>query len=63
MKIRVLSDLHIDMNSRYPLELVDNDIFTIVAGDISGLASVSSEWIDKNIKKCNAMKYHWLTGT
>lgn len=51
MKIRILSDLHIDINSRYPLELVDNNIFTIVAGDISGLTSVSADWIDKNIKK------------
>ena len=33
MKIRVLSDLHIDLNERYPLELDDKTTFTIVAGD------------------------------
>ena len=30
MKIRVISDLHIDVNEEYPLALKDKDIFTII---------------------------------
>ena len=36
MKIRVISDLHIDVNEEYPFTLKDKDIFTIICGDLSG---------------------------
>lgn len=49
MKIRIMSDLHIDVNMYYPLELEDKDTFTLVAGDVSGLIDYSKEWIDNNI--------------
>lgn len=52
MKIRLISDLHIDINRNYPLDLHKdgaNDMYTIVAGDISGLPTMSIEWVKKNI--------------
>lgn len=49
MKVRVISDLHIDINEDYPITY-DDDIFTIVAGDISGDPIISVEWIKQNIK-------------
>ena len=50
MKIRLISDLHIDINAKYPLELQD-DIFTLVAGDVSGYPDMSIDWIKKNIRR------------
>lgn len=50
MQIRVLSDIHIDINENYPIPEFKDDIFTIVAGDISGDPVVSSYWIEDNIK-------------
>lgn len=48
MKIRIISDLHIDLNKEYPR--YDDDIFTIVAGDISGDPYTTVGWIRNNIK-------------
>ena len=48
MKIRVLSDLHVDLNERYPLELDNKEIFTIVAGDTANNVDTSIDWIQKN---------------
>lgn len=50
MKIRIISDLHIDLNCQYPLSLRNKNIFTIIAGDISGHPEYSKKWIDANIK-------------
>ena len=50
MQIRVLSDIHIDINENYPIPSFEDDIFTIVAGDISGDPVISSYWIEDNIK-------------
>lgn len=51
MKIRVLSDLHIDVNKDYPFTLDSlDDCFTIIAGDISGSPDKTIEWINNNIK-------------
>ena len=50
MQIRVLSDIHIDINENYPIPEFEDDVFTIVAGDISGDPVVSSYWIEDNIK-------------
>lgn len=49
MKIRILSDLHIDVNYKYPLELKDKDTFTVIAGDISGYPEYRDEWLKNNI--------------
>ena len=52
MKIRLISDLHIDINHNYPLDLHKdgaNDVFTLVAGDVSGSPSFAAEWLKKNI--------------
>ena len=51
MKIRVLSDLHIDVNDRSPLRLKDNDTFTIIAGDTAASPELATEWIRQNIQK------------
>ena len=51
MKIRVISDLHIDVNEEYPFELNDKDTFTIVCGDISGYVDRTSKWLQENIKQ------------
>lgn len=48
MKIRVISDLHIDANEE-PLVLENRDLFTIVAGDISGNIDMTTEWIRNNL--------------
>jgi len=50
MKIRVLSDLHIDLNGKLPYELPDDDVFTVVCGDISGSVDKTCRWIDDNIR-------------
>lgn len=47
MKIRILSDLHLDINYNYPLEYND-DVFTIIAGDTAGVIEEGIEWIRKN---------------
>lgn len=54
MKIRVISDLHIDINDRYPLDLHKddaNDIYTLVAGDISGYPEKNVEWLKRNVNQ------------
>lgn len=48
-KFRVISDIHIDVNDKYPFTL-DDDIFTIICGDTSGTPIESIKWIKKNIK-------------
>lgn len=50
MKIRILSDIHADFNKNYPLELQDKEIFTLLAGDISGYPEIGINWIKENIK-------------
>lgn len=52
MKIRLISDLHIDINERYPLDLHENgsnDVFTLIAGDVSGYPKMTIEWIKHNV--------------
>lgn len=51
MKIRLISDLHIDVNGDFPS--IDNNIFTIVAGDIAGSPRVCIKWLKRNkVKGC-----------
>lgn len=52
MKIRLLSDLHIDINHMYPLDLMEyglDDMFTLIAGDVSGSPRLTAEWLKKNV--------------
>jgi len=49
MKFRIISDLHIDINHKIPLEY-DDDVFTVVCGDISGYAEDSIQWIAQNVR-------------
>lgn len=54
MKIRLISDLHIDINESYGVSLVENgpnDVYTLIAGDICGKSEKTIEWIKKNVKK------------
>lgn len=50
MKIRIISDLHIDVNAGYSFRLKDTEIFTVVCGDISGYFEKTSRWLNKYIK-------------
>ena len=50
-KFRVISDLHLDINERYPLELKDKDAFTVVCGDTAGETELGVEWIRKNVRR------------
>lgn len=47
-KFRVISDLHLDVNSSYKLELKDKDVFTVVCGDTSGYPDLTIDWIKQN---------------
>lgn len=52
MKIRLISDLHIDINDKYPLDLHQsgaNDVYTLVAGDICGSPTKAIDWIKRNL--------------
>ena len=50
MKIRIISDLHLDVNADYPLELTDKQAFTIICGDISGDFAKATTWLDDNVQ-------------
>lgn len=50
MKIRIMSDIHNDVNHKYPFRLADVDKFTIVAGDISGSRYDTINWVNDNMK-------------
>jgi hypothetical protein len=47
-KFRVLSDLHLDINEKYPITLDNKDIFTIICGDTSGYPDMTIKWIKEN---------------
>lgn len=49
MKIRILSDLHVDYNGRNKINYND-DIFTIICGDTAQTPSAGIDWIKQNIK-------------
>ena len=48
-KFRVISDLHLDVNERYPISLND-DVFTVICGDTSGSPTMTIDWIKNNVK-------------
>lgn len=50
MHIRIISDMHIDVNATKSLELNDRDTFTVVAGDVAGDPIVASAWLKDNVR-------------
>ena len=46
-----MSDLHVDINERYPLELKDKDVFTVICGDMGGETEMGIDWIRKNVRR------------
>ena len=50
-RFRQLSDLHLDINEDYPLELKDKDIFTVICGDTAGNTEMGIDWIRKNVRR------------
>ena len=51
MKIRLISDLHIDVNNTYGVSIPNNDVFTLIAGDICGTVDNTIEWVKNNVKR------------
>jgi len=54
MKIRLISDLHLDINADYELDFKAeglDDVFTIVAGDICGSPAKAVQWLKNNISR------------
>lgn len=49
MKIKVISDLHLDINEDFPFVLNEKDIFTIVCGDISADTKHTMSWLNQNL--------------
>ena len=51
MKIRIFSDIHVDINEHFPFSFkgADQDIFTLIPGDVSGNVKLSAKWIQQNI--------------
>ena len=51
MKIRIFSDIHVDINERFPFSFKgeDKDMFTLIAGDVSGNPKLTAKWIKENI--------------
>ena len=51
MKIKIMSDLHIDVNHQYLFPILDDkDVFTIICGDTSGDYNLTRNWIRENIR-------------
>lgn len=50
MKVRIISDLHLEINSGNPFRLDDTETFTVICGDISGYYEETSRWLKKNVK-------------
>lgn len=48
-----MSDLHVDYNDRYPLEIPEDgrDVFTVLCGDTSGGPETTIEWVRKNVRR------------
>ena len=50
MELRIISDLHLDINTGMPFDLKDKSIFTIICGDISGYFLKTSKWLNRNVE-------------
>ncbi|MFI3242479.1 MAG: metallophosphoesterase [Alphaproteobacteria bacterium] len=51
MRLRIISDLHLDFNHNYKAEIKDKEVFTIICGDTSAYFQKTSKWLRKNIKQ------------
>lgn len=53
MKIRIFSDIHVDVNAGFPFSFKDQDkdVFTLIAGDVSGNPKLTAKWVKSNINK------------
>jgi predicted phosphodiesterase len=51
MLLRVISDLHLDINRKYPLYLKQNCDYTLVAGDLGGDRLLAEKWLRDNVTK------------
>ena len=53
MKIRIISDLHIDVNDGFPFSLKgdEKEVFALLAGDISGNVKLTARWLKSNIRR------------
>jgi Icc-related predicted phosphoesterase len=51
MKIRIFSDIHVDINQKFPFSFKEGekDTFTLIAGDVSGNPKLTAKWIKANI--------------
>ena len=49
MIIRVVSDLHIDINQDKPFGLIKKSQFTIICGDIAGSIRKTTGWLNSNV--------------
>lgn len=68
MRIRIISDIHCDINSNDIYNYNFSDDFVICCGDISGDRFATENWIKKNIKSGifiagNHLGYNMATGT
>lgn len=52
MKIRVFSDIHLDVNEGFPFSFKEGekDIFTLIPGDISGNPKLTAKWVKENVR-------------
>ena len=50
MKLRIIADIHIDINKAKNYQFNFGDDFIVACGDISGDRFTTENWIKKNIK-------------
>ena len=61
MKIRIISDLHIDVNSGYPFRLTDTKTFTVICGDIGAYFNKTSKYIPLiYFSSVTSVLFQWL---
>ena len=67
MRLRIISDIHCDINTNDSFKYDFDDDFVICCGDISGDRFKTEKWIKNNIKQgiCiagNHLGYNWISG-
>ncbi len=50
MEIRIISDLHLDVNTDHPLKLDKSETPTIICGDVAGNFEAASAWLNNNVR-------------
>ena len=66
MRLRIISDIHCDINTNDSFKYDFDDDFVICWGDISGDRFKTGKWIKNNIKQgiCiagNNLGYNWIS--